>query len=131
MANMISKEELKCKAAKLAEKYSKDISSEDLVTEVNLITMVHKANCGRKQLGALELLNALTEYRLESIFTNLCVSFRMFLTAPVTIASAERSFSKLKLITNYRRYIMDQDHLNNLASLSMESDIATNNTLTL
>jgi len=40
-------EELKCKAAKLAEKYSKDISSEDLVHEINHITMVHNANCGK------------------------------------------------------------------------------------
>ena len=56
----MSKEELKCKAAKLAEKYSKDISSkEDLVQEMNYIKMVHNANFGRKQLGALELLNAL------------------------------------------------------------------------
>ena len=63
----MSKEELECKAAKLAEKYFKDISSkEDLVQEINHITWVHNANFGIKQLGALELLNALAEYRLES-----------------------------------------------------------------
>ena len=120
----MSKEELKRKAAKLAEKHSKDISSEDLVQEMNHITMVHNANFGRKQLGALELLNALPEYRLESIFPNLSVSLRMFLTAPATVASAERSFSKLKLIKNYLRSTMGQDCLNNLARLSIESDIA-------
>ena len=119
-----SKEELTRKASKLAEKYSNDISSEDLVQEMNHITMVHNANCGRKQLGALELLNALTEYRLKSIFSNLCVSLRMFLTAPVTVTSVERKFNKLKLITNYLRYIMDQVRLNNLAKLCILSDIA-------
>ena len=36
--------------------------------------MVYNANFGRKQLGALELLNALAEYRLKSIFRNLTVS---------------------------------------------------------
>ena len=121
----MSKEELECKAAKLAEKYFKDISSkEDLVQEMNHITMVHNANFGIKQLGALELLNALAEYRLESIFPNLTVSLRMFLTEPATIASAERSFSKLKLIKNYLRSSMGQDRLINLARLSIESDIA-------
>jgi len=90
----ISEEELKCKAAKLAEEYSKDISKVDLVQEMNHIAMVHNANLGIKQLGALELLNALTEYKLESIFPNLTVSLRMFLSAPATVASAERSFSK-------------------------------------
>ena len=81
------KEELKRKAAKLAEKYSKEISSkEDFVQETNHTTVVHNANFGRKQLGALELLNALAEYRLESIFFNLSVSLKMFLTAPATVA---------------------------------------------
>ena len=55
----MSKEELKRKAAKLAVKYS-----EDLVQEMNHIRMVHNVNFGRKQLDALELLNALTEYML-------------------------------------------------------------------
>ena len=95
----MSKEELKSKAAKLEEKYFKDISSkDDLVQEMNHITMVHHANFGIKRLSALELLNALAEYRLKSTFPNLSVSLRMFLTAPATIPSAERSFSKLKLI---------------------------------
>ena len=121
----ISKEELECKATKLAEKYFKDISSkEDLVQEMNHTTMVHNANFDIKQLSALELLNALAEYRLESIFPNLTVSLRMFLTVPTTIASAERSFSKLKLIKNYLTSSMGQDRLINLARLSIESDIA-------
>ena len=48
----MSKEELKCKAAKLAEKYFKDINSkEDLGQEMNHITMVHNANFGIKRLG--------------------------------------------------------------------------------
>ena len=46
---------------------------------MNHITMVHNANFGRNQLAAYELLNALTEYRLESIFVNLIVSLSMLL----------------------------------------------------
>jgi len=77
-------------------------------------------------LGALELLNALAEYKLESIFPNLnlSVSLRMFFSVPSTEASAERSFSKLEVIKNYLRPTMDQDRLNSLARLSIESDIA-------
>ena len=37
--------------------------------------------------------------------------FKIFLTLPVTVASAERSFSKLKLIKNYMRSTMSQDRL--------------------
>ena len=112
----MSKEELKRTVAKLAETYSKEISSkEDFVQKINHITMVYNANFGGKQLGALELLSALAEYRLESIFPNVSVSLRMFLAAPATIASTERSFSKLKLIKIYLRPAMGQDHLTNLA----------------
>ena len=119
----MSKVELKRKAAKLAEKYSKEIISKDHVQEMNHTTMVHKYSFGRKQIGALEPLNSLAEYRLESIFPNLNVSLRMFLTAPVTVASAERSFSKLKLNGNYPNSTMDQDHRIIMARLSIESDI--------
>ena len=48
--------ELKRKSDRLAEKYSKHISSEDLEQEMNHITMAHNANFDRKQLGVLELL---------------------------------------------------------------------------
>ena len=102
----ISEEEMKIKATELGEKYSQDISSEGLVQEINHISMVHTANFGTKQLGALELLNALSEHKLESIFPNISISLRMFLTAPATVASAERSFSKLKFIKNYLRSTM-------------------------
>ena len=120
----MSQEELKSKAVTLAGMYSEDVSSDDLVLEMNHILMVHKANFGVKGLDALGLLNALAEYKLERIFPNLSVSLRMFLTAPATVASAERSFSKLKLIKNYLRSTMGQDRLNSLARLSIESNIA-------
>ena len=119
----MSKEELKRKAANIAEKYSKDISSEDPVQEMNHIRIVSIGIFGGKQLGALELLNALTEYRLSSIFSKLSVSLRIFRTAPVTATSAERCFSRLGLITNYPRSTMDQDRLSNLARLSIETDL--------
>ena len=43
---------------------------------------------------------------------------------PVTAASAERSFSKLKLIKNFRLSTMTQDRLTDLAVLSIESEVA-------
>ena len=62
------------------------------------------------------------------VFPNLSVSLRMILTAPATSASAERSFSKLKLIICCYLYYLwsttGQDCLTNLARFSIESDIA-------
>ncbi|XP_035836630.1 uncharacterized protein LOC118484762 [Helianthus annuus] len=42
---------------------------------------------------------------------------------PVTVASAERSFSKLKLLKTYLRSTMSQERLNGLATISIESEI--------
>jgi len=44
------------------------------------------------------------------------------LTIPVSVASAERSFSKLKLIKSNLRSTMSQQRLNRLALLSIEKD---------
>ncbi len=48
----------------------------------------------------------------------------IFLTIPVTVASAERSFSKLKLIKNYFRSTMSQEKLSTLSILSIENELA-------
>jgi len=45
------------------------------------------------------------------------------LTISVSIASVERSFSKLKLIKSYLRSIMSQQKLNRLNLLSIEKNI--------
>jgi hypothetical protein len=41
----------------------------------------------------------------------------------VTVASAERSFSKLKLLKNYVRSVMSQERLNGLATLCIEKQL--------
>lgn len=46
------------------------------------------------------------------------------MTLPVTAATAERSFSKLKILKNYLRTNISQDQLVGLATLSIESEIA-------
>jgi hypothetical protein len=48
------------------------------------------------------------------------------LTIPVTVASVERSFSKLKLIKSYLRSTMSQERLNGLAILSIEKMMLEN-----
>jgi hypothetical protein len=48
------------------------------------------------------------------------------LIIPVTVASGERSFSKLKLIETYVRATMGDERLLSLAILSIENDIAEN-----
>ena len=48
---------------------------------------------------------------ISSSYPDVCTAFIMFLSLPVTVASAERSFSKLKYIKSYLRNSMAQERL--------------------
>ncbi|KAM5550441.1 zinc finger MYM-type protein 1, partial [Rosa sericea] len=62
----------------------------------------------------------------KDMFPNILVAYRILFTVPVTVASAERSFSKLKLLKSYLRTTMTQDRLNGLAILSIEKNMLKN-----
>ena len=55
---------------------------------------------------------------------DVCTALLLFLTLPVTVATAERSFSKLKLLNTYLRNTMSQTTFRNLSILSIEKDRA-------
>jgi len=56
---------------------------------------------------------------------NVAIALRMYLVLMVTNCSAERSFSKLKLIESRLRTSMTRERLVNLAIMCIESDIYT------
>uniref|UniRef100_A0A8C3HBI5 TTF-type domain-containing protein n=1 Tax=Chrysemys picta bellii TaxID=8478 RepID=A0A8C3HBI5_CHRPI len=51
---------------------------------------------------------------------NTAIALRILLTLPVSVASDERSFSKLKLLKNYLRSTMTQNRMSGLALISIE-----------
>jgi hypothetical protein len=53
-------------------------------------------------------------------YPNTAIAYQLLFIVPVTVASAERSFSKLKLLKNYLRSKMSQERLNGLAILCIE-----------
>lgn len=55
------------------------------------------------------------------MFPNVLLAYKILLTVPITVASAEKSFSKLKFLKPYLRSTMSQERLNGLAILSIES----------
>lgn len=71
----------------------------------------------------MEILKYLTSSCLSENFPNLYVALRIALTLPVSVASGERSFSKLKLIKNYLRSTMSQERLVGLSFISIEYQI--------
>jgi len=73
--------------------------------------------------SALAALKYLVETKVVECYPNFYVALRTFLTIPVTEASAERSFSKLKLIKTFLRSTMSQSKRSSLAVTSIEKDI--------
>ena len=61
---------------------------------------------------------------LSGSYQEIFKAYIIFLTLPVTTATPERTFSKLKLIKNYLRNRMTQDRLSNLSILSIEKEMA-------
>lgn len=74
-------------------------------------------------MTALELLTYLSQNEMCELYPNLWVALRIACTLPVTVASAERSFSKLKLIKTYLRSSMAQERLSGLAVISINNKV--------
>ncbi len=78
-----------------------------------------------KNMTNMELLTFLHEKKLAEIYPNMWVALRISATLPVTVAAAERSFSKLKLIKTYLRSTMMQERLSGLSIISI-NDVVSN-----
>ncbi|XP_059182372.1 uncharacterized protein LOC131961119 [Centropristis striata] len=72
-----------------------------------------------KNITHMELLTFLHEKKLAEIYPNMWIALRISATLPVTVAAAERSFSKLKLIKTYLRSTMMQERLSGLSIISI------------
>ncbi|XP_065662432.1 uncharacterized protein LOC136084957 [Hydra vulgaris] len=62
---------------------------------------------------------------LESDFSKIYMTVLLFFTLPVTVASVERSFNKLKIIKDYKRNATTQSRLHPLALLDIEHKTAS------
>lgn len=95
-----------------------DINGDELQKEIVILApMLTKDSC------PVTTLNYVTKNRLMDIFPNVFVAMRILLTLPISVASGERSFSKLKIIKNYLRSTISQERLNGLATLCIENQI--------
>ncbi|PNT61430.1 hypothetical protein BRADI_5g15112v3 [Brachypodium distachyon] len=73
--------------------------------------------------GVLSAMEIFEHVREVDCYPNISIAYRILFTVPVTVASAERSFPKLKLLKNYLRSTMSQERLNGLATLCIEKKL--------
>lgn len=120
----LSESEIETAATKLGKEYCSDLKTEQLVDNVKRLRTIHDQTFGKKPFTPLDLFNQLHDFGLVEIFSEVTTALEIFLTIPVSVASGERSFSKLKLIKSVTRSTMKQDRLNNLAVLNLNSEKA-------
>ncbi|KAF8085127.1 hypothetical protein N665_0679s0004 [Sinapis alba] len=95
-----------------------DIDGNHLFLELRVLRNV----LPREIRKAIDVLDFMKRYEV-CCYPNTFLAYRVMLTIPVSVASAERSFSKLKLIKSYLRSSMSEDRLNGLEMLSIERDM--------
>lgn len=91
---------------------------------LDLIKMKHELKENMSVRGLLEHIIKNYSY-MEADISEVYTVFLLFFTLPVTVASLERSFSKLKLIKNCMRSTISQEQLCDLSVLSIEYNIAS------
>ncbi|KAF0769725.1 Uncharacterized protein FWK35_00022169 [Aphis craccivora] len=96
-----------------------DIDAIEMTDELVAISELLKPNS-----TPLEVLQFIVNN--NNFVPNVAVALRIILTMPVSVASGERSFSKLKIIKNYLRSSMNQERLSDLATISIEKEVIEN-----
>jgi len=121
---LLTSEQLRTRAMNLANIYPHDLDKTEFASEI--ASFKYQANSLLSDLATAsekELLQLIHRYCLQDAYPNCEIALRIFLTIPVTEASCERSFSKLKIIKNYLRSSIGQERLSGLAIISIENGI--------
>lgn len=112
----------------LAVQYTDDLSP-DFAMQLLSFRNALKPEIQEIERGSIADLAQLLFIKHHSILPSVpdvATALKLFLTLPVTVATAERSFSKLKLIKTFLRSTMSQERLSSLALLSIENARARN-----
>ena len=106
-----TKEDMTEKFKVTAAAYEGDFDGEELDREIadcRMLIQKRKDNAFIIPKTPIELFKFAISYG-DDIFPNLQVALRILLSVAVSVASCERSFSKLKLIKNFLRSTMGQE----------------------
>ena len=97
-----------------------DIEKTELAEELRSLSHLLSLDCRKVH----DVVDYILKSGLAEIFPNVLIALRIILSMPVSVASGERSFSKLKLIKSYLRSTMAQDRLCGLSMISIEHELS-------
>lgn len=123
-----SDEEIQNSAKKIVEVYGDDLDESlgnELIQFCDFVKLF-KDETGKSNLNTSQeqfMYQLILDKGVKSSFPNVEILLRMYLVLMVTNCTAERSFSKMKIIKSRLRTSMTHERLSHLAMLSIESDI--------
>ena len=122
---MSNREELLTAAKTLVDAYPNDLDNSfaDELCQFAIFAESFKDEEPQNISTELFLYMLINDKGVQDTFPNVAITLRMYLVLMVTNCTAERSFSKLKLIENRLRTSMTQERLVHLTIMSIESDI--------
>jgi hypothetical protein len=91
------------------------VDATDLADELEILSDMSR----EKVNSCLLVLQYVFEKKLQ-VFSNVIFALKTFLSMPVSVALAERSFPEFKLIKSYLRSKMSQKRLNGMAQIATE-----------
>ncbi|CAI6376900.1 unnamed protein product [Macrosiphum euphorbiae] len=124
--NNLSNEELQEAAKKLVAVYDDDLDELLCVEIINFSEFIKLYSKPTEMSNEHFMYKTLIEKYVISAFPNVEIALRMYLVIMVTNCSSERTFSRLKIIKNRLRTTMNEDRLNFLSVMSIESDVLDN-----
>lgn len=119
--NSEESKEMKEAFLKLIEVYEEDLeinNSKVLMAEMEVWQAFLQRNKAH-HVNAIDFLNICD----KTIFPNIHILLKIFITIPVSTSTAERSFSTLRRIKTYLRNTMSESRLNGLANLNIHREI--------
>ena len=121
----LSDEEILVKAEKLQKKYQQDIGPSLPLELISLRTGLKNHISKINTVLELAVLLYVEFNTIAPSYPEVLTILALFLTLPVTVASAERSFSVLKRIKSYLRCSMTQERMSDLGMLAINHERAS------
>ena len=121
----LSSQEILTAASNLVEVYEGDLDAclgNELVQFADFVN-AYQEEQGEDVSRENFMYHLIFKKRVQSSFPNVEIALRMYLVLMISNCSAERSFSKMKLIKNRLRTSMCNDRLFHLSLMSIEADI--------
>ena len=118
--------DLEVEARKFSNKFSDNVSPLFPSQMHSIKTSFRKKIAHLKSAEEMASFLIVENASLATTYPDVCTAYMMYITVPVTVATAERSFSKLKLIKYFLRSFMSQESISGLALLLIENERAKN-----